>query len=222
MSDYSLLRSRMVNNQLRTFDVTDLRIQRAFATVPRELFVPPQHRVIAYSDEAIPLGDGPFDRVRCMMKPATLARMIQYLEIRPEDVVLVVGAGMGYSAAILAQLANSVIALESDEALAERATTELEDLGIENVAVVTGPLPEGYPSEAPFDVILVDGAVEVSLDALTAQLKDGGRLAVVEGTGLAGRARLYTRSGDVTSGWPQFSAAAPLLPGFEKPEAFVF
>lgn len=222
MPDYSLLRSRMVDNQLRTFDVTDLRVQRAFATVPRERFVPPASRPIAYSDTEIPLDEAAAGQGRGMMRPAPLARMIQTLEIGPEDVALVVGAGMGYSTAIMARLANSVIALESDEALADRATAELEELGIDNVAVVAGPLSEGYPSDAPYDAILVDGAIETGLEPLTEQLKDGGRLAVVEGLGLAGKARLYVRSGDVVSGWPQFNAAAPLLPGFEKPEEFVF
>ncbi len=219
MPDFATLRSRMVNNQLRTFDVTDLRIQRAFGAVPREAFVPAARRPFAYSDETIRITE---DGARAMMPPANLARMIQALELTEDDVALVVGAGSGYSAAILADLVSSVIALECDEALAERASATIEGLGVTNVAVVTGPLAEGYPSDAPYDVVLVDGAVEVPLDTLCGQLKDGGRLIAVEGRGLAGRARLFVRSGETVSGWPQFNAAAPVLPGFEKPAAFVF
>lgn len=220
MPDFATLRSRMVNNQLRTFDVTDLRIQRAFGLVPREAFVPASLRAAAYTDDMVDITDGP--RPRAMMAPATLARLVQALGVSDDDVALVVGAGTGYSAAILSNLASSVIALEGEEALAERAGTILDELGITNVAAIAGPPAEGYPSDAPYDVILVDGAVETALDTLCGQLRDGGRLAVVVGRGLAGRAVLYVRSGDSVSDWPQFSAAAPILPGFERPQEFVF
>jgi protein-L-isoaspartate(D-aspartate) O-methyltransferase len=223
MANEAILRERMVNNQLRTFDVTDHRVQDAFATIPRELFVPAAQRPFAYSDEAIPFGPAPDGGPpRIMTPPAVLARLIQLAEITSDDVALVVGALTGYSTAVVAALSNSVLGLECDEQLAGRASDLLEQLDVQNAAVVDGPLPQGWPDEAPFDVIVVDGAVETGLDTLFAQLKDGGRLTVVEGLGLGGRARRYLRAGDAVSGWSIFNAAAPLLPGFERAMTFEF
>lgn len=223
MGDHAALRARMVNNQVRTFDVTDHRVQNAFLRIPRQRFVPAPLRPLAYSDETLLVAEGRNGGpARKMMQPAVLARLIQLADVREDDVALVVGALTGYSTAIMADLAVSVLGLECDDELAGKASANLEALDVENAAVVPGPLPDGYPKEAPFDVILVDGAVEDGLDKLFGQLKDGGRLVVVEGLGLAGRARRYTRSGDVVSGWTEFNAAAPLLPGFQKARTFVF
>lgn len=223
MTDYAALRARMVNNQLRTFDVADYRVQNAFLRIPRERFVPAPLRPLAYCDQMLLVAEGTGGAPpRQMMQPAVLARLIQLADVREDDVALVVGALAGYSTAIMAELAVSVLGLECDEELAARAAAHLEALDVENAAVVTASLPQGYPKEAPFDVILVNGAVEDGLSGLFDQLKDGGRLVVVEGLGLAGRARRYTRSGDVVSGWTEFNGAAPLLPGFQKAAAFVF
>ena len=223
MANEAVLRERMVNNQLRTFDVTDHRIQDAFATVPRELFVPAPQRPFAYSDEPIPFGPaadgGP---PRAMTPPAVLARLIQLAEITAGDVVLVVGALTGYATAIVAALSNSALGLECDEQFVRRAADLFEQLDVQNATVVHGPLTNGWADEAPFDVILVDGAVETGLDTLFSQLKDGGRLVVVEGPGLAGRARRCLRTGEAVTGWTAFNAAAPLLPGFEKAMSFEF
>ncbi|WP_108659664.1 protein-L-isoaspartate O-methyltransferase family protein [Acuticoccus kandeliae] len=223
MGDEAVLRTRMVNNQLRTFDVTDHRVQDAFLTVERERYVPADERAIAYSDEAIAISRDAIGRPsRTMTAPAILGRLLQLARVGEEDVVLLVGAGLGYTAAVLGNLASSVIALESDPDLAERATRLLEEADVTNVAVVTGPLPEGYPSEAPFDVIFVDGAIQTEPTALLEQLKDGGRLVAIEGEGLSGCARIYTKGTASVSSRTAFNAAAGTLPGFAKEASFVF
>lgn len=223
MGEMDTLRLRMVNNQLRTFDVTDHRVQDAMGTVKRERFVPLHHKPIAYSDDAIPLVEDDFGRaVRSMTPPALLGRLLQLAQVQEDDVVLLVGAGLGYTAAVLGLLAGSVIALEVDEALADAAQTNLEAADVANAVVVTGPLQDGYPPEGPYDQIFVDGAVETETDALEAQLKNGGRLVVIEGSGLAGRARLTTRGEHGVASRTTFNAAAQVLPGFERRASFVF
>ncbi|WP_269582227.1 protein-L-isoaspartate O-methyltransferase family protein [Roseibium sp. Sym1] len=220
MTDFSQSRRKMVDNQLRTNDVTDHRILDAMELVPRERFVPASKRAVAYIDEDLPVGSA--DTGRFLMKPHIFGKLVQLAEIRENDVVLVVGAGTGYSAAVLSNLAASVVALEENSDLAKTATEVLVDLGIENAVVVEGPLTGGYPSEGPYDVILVDGAVEVLPEALLDQVKPDGRLAVVEGQGGAGVARLYQKSGDAVSSRFGFNASVALLPGFAREEAFVF
>lgn len=220
MGDFQPVRTRMVDNQLRTNDVTDLRILDAMGAVPRERFVPLSRRCIAYSDQDVPLGIG--SAPRHLMKPHVFAKLLQLAEIGPGDVVLCVGCATGYSVAVVARLAASVVGIERDRETADAASALLVDLGIENAAVISGDLATGAASEGPYDVIVIDGAVEVLPEALKAQLKDGGRLVVVEGRGGAGVARLYVRSGDVVSGRFAFNAAAQVLPGFERPREFVF
>jgi len=223
MADEQVLRLRMVNNQLRTFDVTDHRVQDAVLDVARERYVPDELRFIAYSDEALPLVRDTVGRpLRTMTRPAVLGRLLQLAQVGPDDVVLLVGAGLGYSAAVLGQLASSVIALEVDPDLAAAATSRLERDDVANVVVVTGPLAEGYPSEAPFDVVFVDGAVEEEPEALIAQLRPGGRLTAIEGRSLVGRAVLYERDDSGVSKRYDFNAAADVLPGFEKRTEFEF
>ncbi|MEM7695142.1 MAG: protein-L-isoaspartate O-methyltransferase [Pseudomonadota bacterium] len=219
----SVLRTRMVNNQLRTFDVTDHRVQDAFLAIPRERYVPKPFRGIAYSDEAIPIAVDPTGRpVRAMTRPAVLARLLQLAHIGEDDVVLLVGAGTGYSAALIGCLADSVIALECDEQLAEEATATLEAQEVFNVSVVTGPLQDGYAAEGPYDITLIDGAIDVTPTALIDQLKEGGRLITVEGRSLAGRAKVYERGPHGVSHRTVFNAAADLLPGFVPEPSFVF
>jgi len=223
MGDEAVQRTRMVNNQLRTFDVTDHRVQDAMLTVPRERFVPPDQRPLAYSDEAIPIKRDAIGRpVRTMTTPAVLGRLLQLARVQDEDVVLLVGAGLGYTAAVLGHLASSVIALESDPELAETAGETLEREDVANVVVVAGPLPDGYASEAPFDVIFVDGAIEVEPDKLLTQLRDGGRLTAIMGQSLAGRAVIHDKTGGHVSTRYAFNAAAGLLPGFRKEPEFQF
>ncbi|MHA7772695.1 protein-L-isoaspartate O-methyltransferase family protein [Roseibium sp. M-1] len=220
MTDFNQSRRKMVDNQLRTNDVTDHRILDAMELVPRERFVPASKRTVAYIDEDLPVGST--ESGRMLMKPHIFGKLVQLAEIREGDVVLVVGAGTGYSAAVVSKLAASVVALEENADLAKTATEVLVDLGIENAVVVEGPLVAGFAAEGPYDVILVDGAVEVLPDALTAQLKPDGRLAVVEGQGGAGVAKLYQKSGTAVSSRYGFNASVSLLPGFAKAAEFVF
>lgn len=220
MTDFAQSRRRMVDNQLRTNDVTDHRILDAMDSVPRERFVPGSKKAIAYIDEDLPIG--PDGSGRFLMKPHIFAKLIQLAEIQPEEVALVVGAGSGYSTAILSKLAASVVAVEENTELANAATELLLDLGIENASVLEGALREGCVSEGPYDVIVVDGAVDELPADLPKQLKDGGRLVVIEGRGGAGAARIYQSSDGVVSGRFGFNASVELLTGFEKAAEFVF
>ncbi|MEM9633763.1 MAG: protein-L-isoaspartate O-methyltransferase [Pseudomonadota bacterium] len=220
MTDFSQSRRKMVDNQLRTNDVTDHRILDAMEMVPRERFVPASKKAIAYIDEDLPIG--PAECGRVLMKPHIFGKLVQLAEIQEDDVVLIVGAGTGYSSAVVSKLAASVVALEENEDLAKAATEGLVELGIENAVVVEGPLVKGFAAEGPYDVILVDGAVEVLPKSFTEQLKDDGRLAVIEGSGGAGAARLYQKSGDVGSSRFGFNASVAILPGFAKDAEFVF
>jgi protein-L-isoaspartate(D-aspartate) O-methyltransferase len=220
MVDMKALRTKMVDGQVRPSDVTDHRIIDAMMEVPREAFVPEDLAPLAYLDRNLPVSE---DRVsRCIIQPMVLARLIQSAGIDAGDVVLEIGCASGYGAAIASRLASSVVALEEDEALADKATSVLAELGIDNVAVVKGPLSAGYPDEAPYDVILFNGAVEVLPPAITGQLKEGGRLLVVEGAGQAARGMLYTRSGAGVTGRAVLNASVPMLPGFTREPEFQF
>ena len=220
MIDYAGARTMMVDTQIRTEGVTDYGIIRAMGEVPRERFVPARARPFAYTDADILVKEE--GHHRRLMRPATLARMIQAADIAPSDFVLVVGPATGYAAALIASLASSVIALESDEGLAAEASATLMDLGIGNVAVVSGPLERGYPFEGPYDVVFLDGSVEELPETLFAQLKEGGRLVAVVGHNRAAPAMVFSKTNNDIGGRPVFDAFAPALPGFERPKAFVF
>jgi len=223
MTDFAAARRMMVDSQVRTSDVTDLRIIAAMLELPRERFVPEDKADLAYLDLDIPVTPASAGQpARRLLKPMVLAKMVQAAEIAAGDHVLDVGCATGYSSALLAQLAQSVVALEEDDALARHARESLRAVGTENVTVVTGPLAQGWPAAAPYDVIFVNGATEILPQALTRQLKEGGRLVAVLGRAPVGQAMLYRRVGGEVSGWPIFDAAAPLLPGFTSPPAFVF
>ena len=223
MTDFAAARRMMVDGQVRTSDVTDLRIVAAMLELPRERFVPEDKADLAYLDLDIPVTPASAGQpARRLLKPMVLAKMVQAAEIAAGDHVLDVGCATGYSSALLARLAQSVVALEEDDALARQARENLRAVGTENVTVVTGPLTQGWPAGAPYDAILVNGATEIMPQALTRQLKDGGRLVAVLGRAPASQTMLYRRVGGEVSGWPIFDAAAPLLPGFTSPPAFVF
>jgi protein-L-isoaspartate(D-aspartate) O-methyltransferase len=215
MVDYAQARKTMVDCQVRPSDVTDLRIIAALLDVPREQFVAPSRRAIAYLDLDLPVADG---SPRALLKPMVFAKLLQAAEIRETDRVLDVGCTTGYSAAVLAKLAGNVVALEEDPALAHSAA---ENLGA-RVAVAGGPLNAGWQADAPYDAILLEGASEVRPDRLLAQLKDGGRLVAVIGSAPLGKATLYRKDSGQITALPLFDAAAPLLPGFAKTPAFVF
>jgi protein-L-isoaspartate(D-aspartate) O-methyltransferase len=223
MIDFSAARRMMVDGQIRTSDVTDLRIISAMLEVPRERFVPQAEAALAYLDLDLPcLEARPGEPVRRLLKPMVLAKMIQAVAVKSADRVLDVGCATGYSSAVLARLARAVVALEEDAGLARSAQANLAAVGAQNVTVVSGPLARGWPGEAPYEVILVNGTAEIMPRELSGQLADGGRMVAVVGRAPSARAMLYRSvSGDV-SGRPIFDAAAPLLPGFAEPPAFVF
>lgn len=224
MTDYEAARVHMVDSQIRTTDVTSHPVLSAFLTVPREAFLPDAVKAMAYVDEDMPItAPAPGGEGRYIMEPSPLAKLIQLADIRKTDLVLEVGSGEGYAAALLSLLAGSVVALESDEALAASSSQTLSSLGYDNVAVVTGPLEKGYAAEAPYDLIFLNGAAEDVPEALLSQLRDGGRLVAVIGKGgHAARATVISREGANYSTVRYFNAAIKVLPGFRKAAEFVF
>jgi protein-L-isoaspartate(D-aspartate) O-methyltransferase len=221
MVDFAAARRMMVDGQVRTSDVTDHRIIGAMLELPRERFVAEVHAKLAYFDIDVPATTATRTGRR-LLKPMVLAKMVQAAQIGEDDLVLEVGCATGYSTAVLARLARAVAALEEDEALVQTADANLRALGFANVTVVGGPLTEGWAPRAPYDAIFVNGAVEFVPRALCGQLAEGGRMAAVVGRAPISRAMLYRCVGGDVSGWPIFDAAAPLLPGFAVPPAFVF
>jgi protein-L-isoaspartate(D-aspartate) O-methyltransferase len=226
MTDFTARRLAMVESQLRPNEVTDRRLLAAMLTLPRERFVPPPLSGLAYMDESIqvfPSIDGA--PARFLLAPMVLARLIQLAAVEPDDKVLDVGCATGYSTAVLSRLGRRVIGLEPEPELAEAAREALRDLGIANAEIVEGALDRGHPAGAPYDVILVNGAVREPPDTLFAQLKPGGRLAVVllsgDNSGTQGKAFLFVKTGKEASGRPHFDAGAKLLPGFLSTTTFV-
>jgi protein-L-isoaspartate(D-aspartate) O-methyltransferase len=216
MTDFATARRHMVDGQVRTADVTDLRIISAMMDIPREQFVPPASAGLAYLDLDLPVGDG----ARRLLKPMVFAKLIHAADIASRDRVLDVGCATGYSAAVLARLAGQVIALEQDAGLAQAARTALATRS--NVGLVTGPLTAGWPQGGLYDVIVLEGATEVGPEAFLSQLKEGGRLVCVLGSAPGAKAMLYCRSGQEMGGRPIFDAAAALLPGFAEAPVFAF
>jgi protein-L-isoaspartate(D-aspartate) O-methyltransferase len=209
-----------VDGQVRTADVTDPRLIEAMLDVPRERFLPQTKAQLAYLDIDVPVAETAGRSFRRMLKPMVLAKLLQVAEITETDRVLDIGSGSGYGAALIARLAGAVVAVEQDESLLGQARGALS--GIANVTIVQGPLTVGAASNGPYDVVVLEGAIEIVPTALSGQIKEGGRLVCVLGTGGAGKAMIYRMSGGELSGRPVFDAAAPLLPGFEKPPSFVF
>src|SRR5262245_44901566 len=223
MFDFAAARRVMVDTQVRPSDVTDLRLIAAMLDVPRERFVPADQAPLAYLDIDFPVSAPSAGHpARYLLKPMVLSRLIQVAEIGAGDSVLDVGCATGYSSAILSRIADKVTALEENADLAATATRRLGETGLPNVTVATGPLAAGWPRNAPYDVILLQGGFEAPPKALFSQLKEGGRLVGVIEEGPVGRAMLYRCGHGHVSGRPIFDAAVPLLPGFSSPAAFVF
>ena len=215
MTDFAAARRHMVDGQVRTADVTDLRLITAMLEVPRERFMPPASVSLAYLDLDVPVGGG-----RRLLRPMVLAKLIHAAELTPTDHVLDVGCATGYGAAVVGHIAGNVIALEQDTALAKTATDSLASQ--RNVTVVSGPLADGWAQVAPYDAVVVEGATEVVPTALCQQLKNGGRLVCVLGAGPGAKAMVYTRSSGEAAGRAVFDAPAALLPGFAKTPVFAF
>lgn len=216
--DFAKARRNMVESQLRTNKVVDPAVLDAMGAIPREQFVPESMAAVAYVDEDIPLGDGRF-----LMEPMVLGRLLQEARPTADDAVLLIGCGAGYGAAVLGRLCGAVFALESDPAVAAKATVLLSGLGADNAVVVEGPLDRGWPDEAPYGLILFNGAVDAVPDAIIGQLADDGRIAtVIAGERGPGRATLIERRAGITSRRTLFDANTPALPGFIKSAGFVF
>lgn len=215
MTDFSARRIMMVDTQVRPSDVTKFPIIEAMLTVPREVYVPANKREAAYMGENVQLGSG-----RVLLDPRTLAKLLDALDILPTETVLDLGCGLGYSTAVIARLADAVIAVEEDEDLAAEAQTILSSQGVDNAAVIRGALAEGSAKAGPYDVIILQGAVESLPDTLLAQLKEGGRIGCIFMEGALGVARIgYKIDGDITWRY-SFNASAPVLPGFAAKPAF--
>lgn len=218
MTVYDAARAHMIDSQLRPNKVTDERVLDAFMRLRRELFVAEKLRGVAYVDDDLPLGGG-----RCIMQPMVAARLLQAASVEPKDTALVVGAGVGYEAALLAQLARSVVALEEDPELARLGRSALVDHRIASVVYVEAPLAAGYRQRAPYDLILFGGAVTEIPGEITGQLAEGGRIAVVlRQHECVGRATLITRTGGGLAPRVIFDAATPLLPSLVARPVFVF
>jgi len=236
MTDFAAARRMMVDGQVRTADVTDLRLLAAMLELPRERFFPDDKASLAYLDLDASVS-APGQPVRRLLKPMVLGKLIQAAAIAASDHVLDVGCASGYSTALLTHLAGSVVGLEEDAALARQAADAMSWAGkswagkslagkswadLSAVKIVTGPLAQGCAGEGPYDVILLQGSAEVVPPALFDQLKNGGRLIGVLGRGPQGKAMFYRRADSDISGRPVFDAAAAALPGFAKPPEFVF
>ena len=215
MTNFAARRIMMVDTQVRPSDVTKYTIIDAMLSIPREAYVPAAKREAAYMGEHVTLAPG-----RVVLDPRTLAKLLDALDIQPTEAVLDLGCGFGYSAAVIARMAEAVVAVEEDATMAAEAQATLSGQGVDNAAVIAGKLADGAPKAGPYDVIVLQGAVEVISDALLAQLKEGGRIGAIFMEGALGVARIgYKIDGVVT--WRQaFNAAAPVLPGFAAHRAF--
>jgi protein-L-isoaspartate(D-aspartate) O-methyltransferase len=223
----SILRKTMVDCQVRTFDVTYQPLLALMLEIPRERFLNPEHRELAYSDKNLQVKSSAGGGSRWLLPPFILARLIQESSVTAKDKVLDIASGTGYSTALLAGLAKEVTALESEPWLLETLRHNLDDYGLTKVKTLCGPLPDGAGQEAPFDLIFINGAVEGNLDRLAAQLTEGGRLVALEqlvsdNAGIVTKAVRFEKAGGVLSPRRLFDAAFPVLDAFRKQPAFTF
>ena len=217
MADYQTRRTLMVDTQVRPSDVTKFPIIEALLSVPREDYVPDAKRDAAYVGENIEIGGG-----RVLLEPRTLAKMLDAVDVQPTDVVLDLACGLGYSTAVLAEMADFVVAVEDDAARAEDAQANLSAHGVDNAAVFEGPLAEGAAKNGPYDLIMLQGAVETVPDALLAQVKEGGRMIAIFAEGALGVVRVGRKIDGAMNWRMAFNANAPVLAGFAKEAAFTF
>lgn len=219
MTDFALARRNMVDGQLRPNKVTNAPLLAVMGALPRERFLPEGSRAVAYADDDVALGNG-----RYLMEPMVLARLIQALQPGTDDRALVVAAGRGYGAGLLAGMVKSVVAVEGDSVLAAAANQAWKDLAIANASLHVGRMEDGAPASAPYDIVLIEGAVRQVPQTIIDQIAEGGRLATVvaTGTGPLGVAELLVKEGGVASGRPLFDAGTPALPGFTPTPRFTF
>ncbi len=215
--DFSAARETMVESQIRTADVTDPALLGAFRRTARERFVPQNQMALAYADAEVRYETG-----RTLLRPRDFAKLVQAADIQRSDVVLDLACARGYSTAILAQMSDTVVGLETSEDDVTRATDLLTEMGILNAAVVSGDLKRGAAEHGPFDVIVLAGAVSSVPEAWFTQLADGGRLVVIIRQGRVGRATVFTKSGQAVGDRVEFDASAPFVEGFAPKASFVF
>ncbi|MGH1577687.1 protein-L-isoaspartate O-methyltransferase family protein [Planktotalea sp.] len=215
MSDFNARRVMMVDTQVRPSDVTKFPVIDAMLSVPRENFVPRDRREAAYVDGNIPLANS-----RVLFEPRTMGKMLDALNLQNDELVLDIGSGLGYSAALMAQIAEVVVALESDDALSEETQAALSDAGADNVIVQAGDLAAGVAEHGPYDVIAIEGGVETIPTEILAQLKEGGRIAALFMSGALGEMRVGHKIDGRINWRLAFNASAPVMPGFEKAREF--
>ena len=216
MTEFASRRMMMVDTQVRPSDVTKFPIIDAMLHVPREVYVPRDRQEAAYVGQNVEIAPG-----RVVLEPRTLAKMLDALDIQPGEMVLDLGCGLGYSAAVIARLADTVVAVEEDPGLAAEAQRALAEEGVDNAVVVAGPLAAGSAKHGPYDVITVEGGIESLPQALADQLKEGGRIAAVFMDGALGTVKTGIRMGGRIDWRFAFNASAPLLPGFARARGFM-
>ncbi len=215
MTDFAARRTVMVDTQVRPSDVTKFPIIEAMLFVPREAFVGVDQQEAAYAEKNLMIAPG-----RVILEARSFAKLLDAVDVQPNEAVLDLGCGFGYSTAVVARLADAVVAVEEDEAMAADAQGRLSAHNIDNAAVIAGPLAAGAAKHGPYDVIMIQGAVQDVPDALTAQLKEGGRIAAIFMEGRLGVARIGHKGADGVTWRYAFNASAPVLRGFEKTEVF--
>lgn len=217
MSDFTQRRVTMVDTQVRPSDVTKFPVLEAMLSVPREAYAPDAARDVAYADGPMPLGNG-----RQLLDPRATAKLLEALEPTPSDLVLELGASTGYTTALLAHMAEGVVAVEQDEDLARDAEAALSEQGVDNAALIQGELIAGSAKHGPFDAIAIFGGVEQVPATILDQLKDGGHIAAIFMDGALGEARIGVKSGGRVTWRMSFNATASVLPGFERAPHFAF
>jgi len=217
MTDYKTARTAMVDSQIRPSDVTKYPIIEAFLSTPREVYVPNACRSIAYAGEHMDLGNR-----RSLLDPRVFAKMLDTLNVQPDELVLDIGCGLGYSTAILAKLAEAVVAVESDAGMVENATATLSEQSVDNAFVTFGDLTEGNAKNGPYDVIILQGSVDEIPGSLINQLKDGGRICTIFNDHKLGECRIGYKAHQNLSWDTVFNATAPLIAGFEAKTEFKF
>jgi len=221
MTNFTALRTAMVDRQVRPSDVTKYPVIEALLSVHREAFVPIAEKAVAYAGEHFNLGAG-----RVILDPRVFAKMLDTLNVGPSDLVLDIGCTTGYSAAVIAHIAEAVVGVEADEHLAHEAEETLAQQSVDNAIIVHAPMHEGAARHGPYDAIMIEGGVGDAIpDAIADQLKDGGRIVAIfmdeaSMNGAAGQCRLGLKTGDQIAWRPVFDATAPVVPGFERHVAF--